>query len=89
MRAAINAPIQGGAADITKMAMINIQKELQKRKMETKMLIQVHDELVFEVPETEIDQAKELIKTQMENVVKLTVPLEVDIGIGKNWKEAH
>ena len=88
-RAAINAPIQGGAADITKMAMIKIQKELKQKNMKTKMLLQVHDELVFEVPEAELETAKQLIKTQMENVVQLSVPLIVDIGVGKNWKEAH
>ena len=88
-RAAINAPIQGGAADITKMAMTKVQQELDARKMKTKMLLQVHDELVFEVPEEEIEQAKALVKEIMENVVQLSVPLIVEIGIGKNWKEAH
>jgi len=88
-RAAINAPIQGGAADITKMAMTKIQHELDERKMKTKMLLQVHDELVFEVPEDEIELAKTLVKETMENIVQLSVPLVVEIGIGKNWKEAH
>ena len=88
-RAAINAPIQGGAADITKMAMIKVQQELESRNMKTKMLLQVHDELVFEVPEDEVEQAKALVKETMENIVQLSVPLIVEIGIGKNWKEAH
>jgi DNA polymerase-1 len=88
-RAAINAPIQGGSADITKKAMIEIQKQLENRQMKSEMLLQVHDELVFEVPEDEIEQMKVLVKNTMENVVQLSVPLVVDIGIGKNWKEAH
>lgn len=88
-RAAINAPIQGGAADMIKMAMVKLQNELQARQMKTKMLLQVHDELVFEVPQDEIKQARTLIKDVMENIVHLSVPLVVEIGTGKNWKEAH
>ena len=88
-RAAINAPIQGGAADIIKMAMIKMQEQLEQHQMKTKMLLQVHDELVFEVPENEIEQAKTLIKDVMENVVHLSVPLIAEVGVGKNWKEAH
>ena len=88
-RAAINAPIQGGAADIIKMAMIKMQSELEKRQMKTKMLLQVHDELIFEVPNNEIEQASALIKDVMENVVHLSVPLVAQVGAGQNWKEAH
>ena len=88
-RAAINAPIQGGAADIIKMAMIKIQSELEARQMKTKMLLQVHDELIFEVPDEEVEQARALIKDTMENVVCLSVPLVAEVGVGKNWKEAH
>ncbi len=88
-RAAINAPIQGGAADIIKMAMAKMQKELFARQLKTKILLQVHDELIFEVPETEVDEVKTLVKEVMENVVSLKVPLIAEIGIGKNWKEAH
>ncbi len=87
-RNAVNAPLQGSAADIIKKAMIDIQAEL-KQNYKTKMLLQVHDELVFEVPENELDSIKNLIKDKMENVVKLDVPLTVDIGIGDNWFEAH
>ncbi len=88
-RAAINAPIQGGAADIIKMAMIKMQSELEAGHFKTKMLLQVHDELIFEAPEDEVEQVSALIKDVMENIVKLSVPLIVDIGVGKNWKEAH
>lgn len=88
-RAAINAPIQGGAADIIKMAMAKMQKELFVRQLKTKILLQVHDELIFEVPENEVDEVKALVKEVMENVVSLKVPLIAEIGIGKNWKEAH
>ena len=69
--------------------MLNIQKRLEKEKLETRMLLQVHDELLFEVPEKEKDMAEALVKEEMENAVKLNVPLKVDIGIGKNWAEAH
>lgn len=84
-RVAINSPIQGTAADILKMAMIEIDKRLLEQKLETKMLLQVHDELIFEVPEKEVDTISELVKDCMENVVKLNVPLVVDMGTGKDW----
>jgi len=87
-RNAVNAPLQGSAADIIKKAMIDIQSEL-KQNYQTKMLLQVHDELVFEVPDNEIENIKKLIKEKMENVVKLDVPITVDIGVGNNWYEAH
>jgi DNA polymerase-1 len=87
-RNAVNAPLQGSAADIIKKAMIDIQQEI-KGKYQTKMLLQVHDELVFEVPENELTSIKKMIKDKMENVVSLSVPLTVDIGVGKNWFEAH
>ncbi|NVM05141.1 MAG: DNA polymerase I, partial [Candidatus Helarchaeota archaeon] len=86
---AINAPIQGTAADMIKLAMINIYKKIKQKKMKTKMIIQIHDELVFELPESEIEPAKSIIKTEMENALKLSVPIKVDIDIGKNWLEAH
>ena len=87
-RNAVNAPLQGSAADIIKKAMISIHDKLQA-KFQTKMLLQVHDELVFEVPEAELEAVKQLIKTEMEHVVDLPVPLIVDIGVGDNWFEAH
>lgn len=88
-RAAINAPIQGGAADIIKMAMIKIPKALYSAGLTGRMLLQVHDELVFEVPEAEVEQTKHIVKDIMENIVTLSVPLEVEIGTGHNWTEAH
>ncbi len=88
-RAAINAPIQGGAADIIKLAMNKIENELKHRGMQTRMLLQVHDELVFEAPESEAETARLLIKETMENIVKLKVPFIAEAGIGDNWAEAH
>lgn len=88
-RNAINAPIQGSAADIIKIAMINISNQIKKQNLKTKMLLQVHDELLFEVPENEIDTITPLIKNEMENALKTQVPLLVEIGIGDNWLEAH
>ena len=88
-RNAINAPIQGSAADIIKLAMIDIHNELQKRSMQSKMTLQVHDELIFDVPEEEADILKELLTQKMENVVSLRVPLTIDTGTGKNWLAAH
>lgn len=88
-RAAINAPIQGGAADIIKLAMNKIENELNSRGMQTRMLLQVHDELVFETPESEAETARLLIKETMENIVKLKVPFIAEAGIGNNWAEAH
>ena len=84
-RMAINSPIQGTAADIIKQAMLDIDKELTSKKLASKMILQVHDELIFEVPDGEIDAMKELVKAKMENVVKLKVPLKVDMGIADNW----
>ncbi|WP_345206967.1 DNA polymerase I [Chryseobacterium ginsengisoli] len=88
-RNAVNAPIQGSAADVVKMAMIKIQKELEKEKLQTKMLLQVHDELVFESPIDEVELAKNIIKMEMENAIETQVPLLVEVGIGDNWLEAH
>jgi len=88
-RMAINTPIQGTAADLIKMAMINIQSRLKKENFKTKMLLQVHDELVFEVPEDEIEMIPPIIKEEMEGVYRLEVPLKVDINRGRNWHEAH
>jgi DNA polymerase-1 len=88
-RNAINAPIQGSAADLIKVAMINLQKALQEQGLKTKMLLQVHDELVFDVPKNEVDIVRELIHDKMCNAIKLDVPVEVEIGVGNNWLEAH
>lgn len=88
-RNAINAPIQGSAADIIKMAMIRIKKRMSDEIKHSKMLLQVHDELVFDVHHTEIDQMRDLVKNEMEHTVKLAVPLSVEVGVGSNWLDAH
>lgn len=88
-RNAVNAPIQGSAADIIKIAMINIQKKLIAENWKSKMLLQVHDELVFDVHNDELERIKPMIKHEMENAYLLDVPLEVDMGTGLNWLEAH
>ncbi len=88
-RAAINAPLQGGAADIIKIAMNQCLWRLQKGGFKTKMLLQVHDELVFEAPDDEVETVKTLIKETMENVVKFDIPFIAETGVGQNWAEAH
>ena len=88
-RAAINAPIQGGAADIIKLAMNKIEKELNKKGLKTKMLLQVHDELVFEAPDSEVDEALFVIKQYMENIVDYSVSFKAEAGVGNTWTEAH
>ncbi len=88
-RAAVNAPLQGSAADIIKVAMVNIHRRLIDEGLKSKMIMQVHDELVFEIPEGELDLMKRLVAEEMEGVVELKAPLVVDIGIGANWAEAH
>ena len=88
-RIAINAPMQGSAADIIKVAMVNIHRELKQRRMRSKLLLQVHDELVFDAYADEADELKELVRDRMEGAIELAVPLVVDMGMGKNWLEAH
>jgi DNA polymerase-1 len=88
-RNAINAPIQGSAADMIKIAMINIHRELKEQKLDTRMTMQVHDELVFDVPTHEIEIVKPIIMDNMRNAIKTTVPIVVEIGTGLNWLEAH
>jgi DNA polymerase-1 len=88
-RNAVNAPIQGSAADIIKLAMIDIQKRLETQGFQTKMLLQVHDELVFDVYKPELEQIRELVTTAMESAYSLSVPLSVEIGTGENWLQAH
>jgi len=87
-REAMNTPVQGTAADLMKLAMIKVHARLEREKMRTRMLLTVHDELVFEAPEAELEQACELVKAEMESAYPLKVPLRVDIGVGRNWKEA-
>jgi len=87
-RMAMNTPIQGSAADIIKLAMLGVYKELHKKKLKSRMLLQVHDELVLEVPEHEVQVVSDILHSTMENVVKLSVPLTIDINKGKNWAEA-
>jgi DNA polymerase-1 len=88
-RNAVNAPIQGSAADIIKIAMINIHKKLSSEGYKTKMLLQVHDELVFDVPKDELEKVTILIKSEMENAYTMSIPLDVEVGVGNNWLEAH
>jgi len=88
-RNAINAPIQGTAADIIKAAMIMINKKLKENKLDSKMILQVHDELVFDVIKAELEMVKTIVTQEMENAYKLKVPLTVDLGVGDNWLEAH
>lgn len=88
-RAAINMPIQGTAADLIKIAMIDIFEDFKKNKYESKMLLQVHDELVFEVKKSELENVKKCVIRNMKNAIKLNVPIEVEVGEGKSWFEAH
>ncbi len=88
-RNAINAPIQGSAADMIKIAMINIHNELQRRNLKTRMLLQVHDELVFDLRITEKEEVLPLVEEKMKNAIQLPVPIEVEMGVGLNWLEAH
>jgi DNA polymerase-1 len=88
-RTAINTPIQGTAADLIKIAMINLHHRIQREKLATRMIMQVHDELVFEVPLSELETAKKMIGEEMEGAIKLDVPIKADLGVGKNWLEAH
>ncbi len=88
-RAAINAPVQGTAADIMKIAMINMHQGLKKAKLDAKMTLQVHDELIIESPPGETKEVVDLLKKSMSEAARLKVPLEVDVGIGNNWDQAH
>jgi len=86
-RTAVNTPLQGTAADLIKLAMIRIDASILERGLKARMTLQVHDELVFEVPENEIDSMRSLVREQMEQVHPLAVPLMVEIGVGKNWRD--
>ncbi len=88
-RAAMNTPIQGSAADIMKIAMINVDRALREAGLEARIVLQIHDELLVETPESETDQVREILENEMKNVVKLSVPLEVEVTGGYNWLEAH
>lgn len=88
-RVAINTPIQGTSADMIKIAMINITNEMSAKKLRSRMIMQVHDELVFEIRPDEKEIMESLVRDKMENAVKLNVPVFVEIGTGKNWEEAH
>jgi len=86
---AINTPIQGTAADLIKVAMVNIARLLQEQKLAARLIMQVHDELVLEAPAGEKEEVMALVKREMEEVIKLRVPLRVEIAAGRNWDEAH
>ena len=88
-RNAINAPIQGSAADMIKIAMINIFETLKKERLQSIMIMQVHDELIFDVHKDEIEIVKQIVKDNMRNAIKMTVPIEVEMSTGDNWLEAH
>lgn len=87
-RIAMNTPIQGSAADIIKIAMVNVYRELKKRNLKSRLILQVHDELIIETHKSEIEEVKEIVKNQMENAVQLQVPLVVDLNVGKSWYDA-
>lgn len=84
----MNAPIQGSAADIIKLAMVNVYKKLKESKLESNIILQVHDELILNVKAKELEEVKKIVKEEMENVLDIEVPLEVDINLGETWYDA-
>ena len=88
-RNAINAPIQGTSADIIKIAMINVAKRIEDEGLESRMVLQIHDELLFDALPSEVERLERLVREEMENVIKLSVPLTVECNHGNNWLEAH
>jgi DNA polymerase-1 len=86
-RTAVNTPLQGTAADLIKLAMIRIERLLDAKKLKTRMTLQVHDELLFDVPDAEVDEVHELVQREMEHVIELSVPLVADVGVGMNWRD--
>jgi DNA polymerase-1 len=88
-RAAINAPMQGTAADLIKLAMVAVQDWLEAQQLQTRMIMQVHDELVLEVPDAELSLVKDMLPKLMAGVAELKVPLIAEVGVGNNWEEAH
>lgn len=85
----MNTPVQGSAADLIKRAMIDLHRELQERKLRSRLILQIHDELLLEVPEAEADEAKGLVTRVMEGALKLDVPLVADARLGRSWAEVH
>jgi DNA polymerase-1 len=83
----VNTPLQGTAADLIKIAMIRIDRKLREQELKARMTLQVHDELLFDVPEDEIDAVRTLVKREMENVIELNVPIVADVGVGQNWRD--
>ena len=88
-RNAINTPVQGAAADLIKLAMVRVHRELRERGLKTKMVLQIHDELLFDVPREEADTVRKLVRSAMTTVLDIGVPLDVSIGVGDNWLVAH
>jgi DNA polymerase-1 len=86
-RTAINTPIQGGAADLIKLAMINLERRLTKGKLRAWIILQIHDELLFEVPDEEINETRKIVKEEMEGAMRLSVPLAVETKVGRNWAQ--
>ena len=88
-RNAVNSPVQGSAADLIKLAMVRVGRELAERKLKTKLVLQIHDELLLDAPKEEAEEVAALVKNAMETAITLEVPLEVSVGMGRNWLEAH
>ena len=88
-RVALNMPIQGTAADIIKLAMVHVWQRLREENLEARLLLQVHDELIVEAPEAEVEEVKRVLREEMEQVVQYSVPLTTDVGTGKTWLDAH
>ena len=84
-RAAMNMPLQGTASDIIKLAMLRVDEKITQKNLKAKLILQIHDELIFDVPEEEVDEVVQIVRECMENVVKLLVPLTVEIGVGNSW----
>jgi DNA polymerase-1 len=88
-RDAINTPVQGTAADLIKVAMVKVDRAFKAEGLKAEMILQIHDELLFDTPRDEVERVKEIVKREMENAMDLGVPLEVSVGVGVNWLEAH
>jgi DNA polymerase-1 len=88
-RIAMNSPIQGSAADLIKIAMISVNNKLKESQLKSRLILQIHDELVFDAPVDEIERLSEIIRREMSSAMDFGVPLEVEIGVGNNWLEAH